>query len=903
MDSTDPRLTLKTTPPRVSGRLLDRPALELYNARLHDKGVVHVHAPAGFGKTSLLSQWRRRSLLDGRLVAWLTADEDDKPERFTQGLALAMERASCQPVFGRVRMREVTRPDDSDRLTEWLSEVAKLEAECVLMVDELERLPAATMQQSVSYVLSNLPSNLRVVIGSRARLRLQVGEMFARGAVALLTADSLRFSLSEAISVMKAHFGRRFNVDLAARIHELTDGWPLGLQLMISAMNHESDIGDLFGVISAQTGDLRQHFISALLSRLPPDRGDFLVRVSIADRIHPELCAALTGRGDSAQILEELRETTPILCEGLDSDWSTMHHLVRDFLRDQFERLPLAQRKAAHAALSAWLEEQGLTEEAARHALSAGHEQRGWDLAEKSLFGVLAQGQVARVNELLDQIPQSRRKQRPHLLLTAAWNCNLSGRPDEAILLAERVLRSRRSTPQEILRANIALSGAAICQDKLEQAEKLMRRWRGVLLENPEADEWNGINQLAWLALHSGDPVEARRLLSLRRPQPSGGEPSLLDAFHVVAEGMVDLWEGQVRRATRSLGDMHDRMERRAGRQGAVAASLAGLLALALSESAQMDQAMVVLANRLTSMECLATPGALIAGYRAAAQLAQFQAEDGRSLEILEGLCTIARKRGFPRASITGLTEMIRLHTIRGRAELIPPLLSRLNAQLAHSSSKVSFGQLNHLTGSLARLFALKARSRWSEMPPLLDASAVLADKLGRNREGVEIKLLRVQALHESGQDGRSALSEAIRSAHDMGLMRLLQEEWVVGLRNVIAPQSTPIARQPALSPSPGRRKNGGTISAGTHDVIPLRATPNSLLTQKEKQTLELLSKRLSNKQIAKALDLGEATVKWHLKNVFTKLNATTRSHAVQRARILGILMPADLDVLRPDQE
>src|SRR5262249_8743997 len=135
METSDPHLTLKVSPPRISRWVMDRPQLDLAHSHLHDHPIIKLEAPGGFGKSSLLCQWRRQLLARGAVVAWLTVDATDDPARFTQGLSLAMERASGRAAFARLRHREAKGPEDFDRLTEWLGAVADTAPESVLMLD------------------------------------------------------------------------------------------------------------------------------------------------------------------------------------------------------------------------------------------------------------------------------------------------------------------------------------------------------------------------------------------------------------------------------------------------------------------------------------------------------------------------------------------------------------------------------------------------------------------------------------------------------------------------------------------------------------------------------------------------------------------------------------------------
>jgi LuxR family maltose regulon positive regulatory protein len=183
------------------------------------------------------------------------------------------------------------------------------------------------------------------------------------------------------------------------------------------------------------------------------------------------------------------------------------------------------------------------------------------------------------------------------------------------------------------------------------------------------------------------------------------------------------------------------------------------------------------------------------------------------------------------------------------------------------------------LQRGLAAAYAAVARRDWNRALELLAAGGTLADQLRRGREGIRIKLLRALALRATGGDSTALLHEAMSLADTYGLRRMLIDTHP---ELTDADGAAPPDHRPGATPNKDQRgvlKNDGP-----------RVTSSALLTPKEGQVLRLLARRLSNKQIAAALDVGDATVKWHLKNVFMKLNVGTREHALHRARMLGIL-------------
>ena len=859
----DPRLALKTTPPRLSRQLLERPRLNLAALQLQGTAIVRVEAPAGFGKTSLLGQWRKELMDAGSFVAWLTIDQnDDSPGRFIEALSYAMEQATGSAAFLRIRKREVTAHSDRDRLTEWLAEVANLSADCALILDEVELLPPDTAQNALLYLLSNLPPNLKVMAASRTRPKFRLTDPTARGAPAIFSANALRFSLPETIATLQNRFGSRIDADAAQRIHQVTEGWPLGLQLVVSAMANGMTAREALELLMVKSGDLRQRFVSSLLSHLPEDMTDFLVRVSIMERINADLCAALTGRLDVAAVLDRLRDTAPLLASDLGGDWLSLHALIRDFLRERFDALPLGQRRAAHAAAATWLETNGMLDEAARHAQEAGHTRWAWDMAERSLLAMLEAGQVGEVQSWLARSPLPTKEQHPRLLLTAGWCCALNGQTDAGVTFANRVLADTEATDHERLRARVVLSSCAIFSDDPERAAEIIAGWRDALMATPAVDRFNGFNQLVWLALNQGNVAEARRIL--RQQQLADDSPFVMQAYRALLWAQIYSWEGSIPLAIEALTHIHAQADQETGRRSCISATLSGTLALVLVERGDIDEAEAVLAGRLDVIEQQAGPTSMIYGFIAASRVACARGDHPRAHELLETLIAVGERRRMPRVQCSGLVELIRQHAALGNVPACRALLIRFESRLDSMPRRA--GGMMELYLKLASAWTAHAAQHWSRVLEALDAALEIATRLNRGRELLEIAALRTAALEASGQDAQAARQQATALASGLGLR-------VPSLRESI---SAGHANRPYEAPSPVTRAP--------------RVAPTPLLTPKEQYILNLLAQQFSNKQIATRLDISITTTKWHLRNAYSKLNAVSRRHAVQRARLLGIL-------------
>jgi LuxR family maltose regulon positive regulatory protein len=883
-------LILKATPPRAPRNLLARPRLAADEAQFRDRPLIVLQAPAGFGKTSLLAQWRREHLARGGVVAWLSADGNDDPGRFVQSLVLAVRVGCSRPTFGRTLLEGVPAAGELEGITAWLAELGLTALDVVLIVDDAERLPPATVQGVLAYLVRNQAPNLRVVIAGRGELNLDVADLVAYGQCVSLGAPVLRFTLAETIALVRARCGARVDADACARLHEATEGWPLGLQLALASIERSADPRTTIGALSERSGNLPAHLLGGLLSALPADDAAFLARVAVVDHLHPDLCRTLTGAADAPERLARLARDTPVLVAAEGSEWLRLHALARDALRGRFAALAPAEQGEIHARAARWLADHGLLEEAARQAFEGGQRELAYDLAAQCLYEAMIHGRQAAVLEWLDRLPAAEIDRRPRLRLAAAWALALSERHEDAGRQVARILEHAGSDDALRYECALILSGAAYYADEPDRFIELFAPWAdrppagNLLLRRMHA------NRLAVRALLVGAPAEARR------QEREAVRGDLGPAFGFVARwgdfvtGMSYLWEGQVRLAEETLQPVVADAEATLGRRAPLTCMLATVLAVATWERDRPDEAAALLANRLDVLERAGVPETVLLAYRTLARVAAAEGGEHRALDLLESMYAAGLARNLPRLCIASLADQVRVHARRFRAETCRSLCEQIDDLLARGD--LPRGELwqrsVEVLRALARANAALAAQDWPHAIEALKRAGSLADALKLGRMRIEIMALRALALERNGDDGLPLIREAVNLADTYGLARLFVDahpalgDWVRRIAAQPGPAGADVPR-----PSPPPRSAG--VTAG-REAAAARAAPSMVLTPKEREVLELLARNLSNKEIALAMEVGEETVKWHLKNLFGKLSAGTRKQVVRRAQLLGLL-------------
>jgi LuxR family transcriptional regulator, maltose regulon positive regulatory protein len=391
-------------------------------------------------------------------------------------------------------------------------------------------------------------------------------------------------------------------------------------------------------------------------------------------------------------------------------------------------------------------------------------------------------------------------------------------------------------------------------------------------------------------ALLEGEPALAR----LRQQQaPRGDFGAALGYIGRWGEfivGLTYVWEGQVLLAANLLRPTLERAELDLGRRSTFATTLAALLAAALWECGETTEAAALLANRLDVLERSGLPEAVLLGYRTMARIAAAEGAEHRALELLGAMQAVGVARHLPRLRVAGLADQVRLHARRFRVETCRDLCAQIDALLAEPDCPQ--GRLWRRSVDVLREVAFAhaaiAAQDWrGALEPLVRADA-LAQKLRYGRLHIELLGLRAFVLDRRGERSLGLLREAVDLARVHGLQRVFADaqpalgDWV---RQALSDAPGGAAGAPGL---PGAL--AAPMRPPPHDAAKVRSTPSMALTPKEREVLELLARNLSNKEIGLAMQVGEETIKWHVKNLFAKLDAGTRKQVVSRARILGLL-------------
>lgn len=857
----DAVLALKVIPPRPRRDVIERPRLDNYMARAP---VTVIEAPAGYGKTLLLAQWRCRLTDEGLGVGWLTLDDRDDERRVLEGLALALRSGAGRDDLGvgleNLRSRtEGGLKGAANLLSEW----AKLPQPPALILDDLDRLRDPQAAALARYIIANAPRNARLLAGTRSLRSLSwVRDLAADRELTLVGRGELAFTLEESLAFLRRRLSDAVTDDLAARIYETTGGWAIGLELSASKLAQSGDPAHVVDGTQYEPGAVAGALIAWATATWPPEMKAFLVEISILTHLNEDLCVAVTGYAEAPRYLSELRRRSALILEGEDDRWFRLHHLALEHLREEARQLPLERRKALHRSAAEWLMRHGFWADATQHALEAGATALAFDCMEQSLRRVVSAGKFDIADHWLELLPAEEITRRRRLRLAVAIRLAIRGSPDFEPLIVD--LESAPE-PEHRFTAAVVRALSASHADDPDTALAVLAPWADGPCSDDPAIVRGYHNLSRWLESLRGDPGSSRHRQDLAGfdKLPLGMSVSL----H--REAAARLRAADPAGAASLLAPPLEVFETSLGRRSPPALLIALSLAGVAREQDDFEHVRLLLADRLDLIDPNVLPDGLAVGLTTAAALAHHDGETERAFELLAFLDQRAQSRSLPRLRAMAAAEMIRLHVATGDLASAERPLARLRrfADDAGASGSLNAGPIR-----LLRAFS-EARLLLAAGAPGAATAAGVAVKQAKASANrllkMEGRLMHAAATVAGGGSPPLGLDALIREAESRKLRRMLRE------------------LRPALTP--WFPSASGAESAGVR-VPSEGAADSAMLTPREAEVLRLLSRGLSNKEIARALEIGEGTIKWHLKNLFAKFDAPGRSDLVARAALLGLV-------------
>ena len=409
-----------------------------------------VAAAAGSGKTSLLGEWHADPR-ESRPFGWMSLDPaDNDPVRFWDGVLAALQTVSSQ--VGRSAQASLHSPGttvDDHVLPLLINDLATLEDPLVLVLDDYHAIEHPEIHAGVELLIERLPPAAHLAIATRSDPPLPLSRLRARGQLTEIRAADLRLSLAEAGAFLSDVIGLSLDDYEVAQLHERTEGWAAGLQLVGLSLRGREDHRPFIDSFAGDDQQIVDYLGYEVLDSQPVELREFLIRSSILDRLSGPLCAAVTGNPDAELLLRRLeRENAFVVALDSRREWYRYHHLFAELLRNELSRTAPALAPELHRRASTWYREAGAIHEAIGHATAAGGFADATRLITTHWYEFLQRGRQDTVAGWIDKLPSETVLGDPDLCLTRAWLGVNRGRLEEVERWIEAAGRAAAQRPE-----------------------------------------------------------------------------------------------------------------------------------------------------------------------------------------------------------------------------------------------------------------------------------------------------------------------------------------------------------------------------------------------------------------------------------------------------------------------
>jgi LuxR family maltose regulon positive regulatory protein len=841
-----------------------------------------VVAPAGYGKTTFLSQLYTREREAGSKVSWLSADQfDQEPVQFLDHIATALSDGASQtePLMSRG-----LQANDSATLTERTNalcrELAAIAAPVLIMIDDYHLIDNGVIGEMVVTLLASMPLNCRMVIASRYRPRFSLAPLMARGQMLELSGLDLRFSLEEARQLLGADVPH----EAAHQLNTWTQGWGIALQLAKLTIGHDLSKHSARMLPPSISDDLALYLSEQVFSKLPSAIQAFLIDTSVLCSLSEELCDEVRQRADSASIIRDLRSTYALLIPLSDGAWYTYHPLFSDFLARLLKEKEPGHAIALHARAARWYAAHNMLVDAIRHAREADDSALVASIVDRAGGAtIILKYGYSVLQNILSVLPAEWQLAIPSLLLGKAAQLLKDGRIQEAEKYIARVksdfsVEDFPGLENDILFAEMLWTGYAdrgVDQGTIDRFESLtdsLPAWDSWL------HAWSN-NVLSLIYLRWGNLQKSQMYVQRAIRIYGDSQSHYMQSFCYLNIGVLHLMAGRQVEAYRSFRRAQRMVQTHFPADPAIRALSAVLLAAIHYERNQLNRAARLLDSSLAKAERYdGWTEIYTSAYHTQAGILYRLDGLRAALVGLDRAQETALQRNLPRLGWQIAIRRAELFLLDGQPAKAHALAreSGLYDQLERGGEAVDFTWLEHQLAS-----ALVARIALHEGQPEIALSLIDRPRgaylFHAAAFATQEMVIRAVAYERLGQP-EQALATLVRGLGGSPVTTRLRT--ILDERTLLLPCLQRVVKETGLAKLPERvrdlyerlRRADGEGSTANSDQT---------LSPREREILAQLSQGKSNKLIAAELDLSLRTVKFHMQNIFTKLGVDNRTKAL----------------------
>jgi LuxR family maltose regulon positive regulatory protein len=879
-----PILATKLYIPRLRPQVVSRPRLiERLNEGLHRK-LILISAPAGFGKTTLVSEW-----LAGceRPAAWLSLDEgENDPIRFLTYLVAALQMIAATIGEGVLGVLQSPQPPPPEAiLTALLNDLTTISDQFVLVLDDYHVIDAKPVDQALTFLLEHLPPHLHLVIATREDPPLPLARLRVGGQLTELRTTDLRFTHAEATGFLNQVMGLTLSAQDIAALETRTEGWIAGLQLAAISMQGHEDATSFIRSFTGSHHFVLDYLVEEVLGQQSERVQTFLLRTSILDRLCGPLCdAVVLAPSASGQATLEYLEHANLFIVPLDNErrWYRYHHLFADLLRQRLHQSIASspgdaesQVNELHIRASLWYEDHGLSIEAFHHAAAANDVERAERLIKGKGIPLHFRGAVTAILDWLESLPTTVLNARPSLWVRYASLLLVNGQTtgvEEKLQAAEASLQGAEpdDKTQDLVgriaaaRAMLALTRYQV-ETMLAQSRRALEYLRPNNLSLRATAHWT----LGFAYSLQGDRAAARRAYTeaISLSQASG---------IIFTTILATIGLGQVQEADNQLylaAETYRGVLQLAGEPPLPVACEAHLgLARVLYEWNDLDAAQQHGRQSLhlaRQYDRGIDRFVLCEVFLARLKLAQGDVAGAAAL--LAQASQSARQQNFvyrmPEVAAAQVLTLLRQGHLAAAAQLaqaheLP--ISQARVHLAQEDPSAALAVLEPMRRQV------EAKGWQDERLKVLVLQAVALQAHGEKDKAVHL-LCDTLALAEPGGFIRLFVDEGLPMAH------LLSEAAAHGM------MPDYLGKLLAVCEAEEQKREDTSSRPPAQPLL-------EPLSHRELEVLHLMAQGLSNQEMGERLFLALDTVKGHNRKIFGKLQVQRRTEAVARARELGLL-------------
>lgn len=861
--------------------------------------ITLVSAPAGFGKTTCISEWIGQVDLP---AAWLSLDTtDNDPVHFLTYFVAALQkldRSLCSNLQSVIESGQILSAESIGSII--LDDIYHFDRRFLLVLDDFQNIQEKSILELLEILIANPPPQLHLVIITREDPLIPLARLRAHNQMTEIRAKDLRFTNAES----KDFFSKTMGVTLTEEDFQILDqrieGWAAGLQLVgLSIYGRENP-----SLFIANLKGTQRHILSYLteevLNRQSTELQNFLIEISILDKMCSELCEAVTGRKDSAVLLDQLYSANLFLVPLDDNQhWFRFHHLFADLLRSQQSRISTERIAQFHVNASKWFDKEGMASEAIEHALAGKVFDQAVNLLEKYAMSLAMQGHVKTVERWMQAIPPALHSQSPRANLAFASVYLMRGnyaevarylkQAEAAIFQTQPKNEMDDSTTASLqaewfaIQANL-LNVGGDSTGSLSAAEKSLRLAR--------ADQFHilGIAHLGMGGAYRliGDYpklVEAYQK-AIQNSRAAGN--LLVEMLSSTALALMAIQHGQLRFAHQIGFEAIDRFETTGSLPPPVAGSVYGVLGVVEMEWNQLENARKLFTKALLLNSLGGHNAGIVFAKILMARLIQAEGNLTESAKLTNEAVNLL-PLGIPAwLKPVVISQQVRTYLAQNNLVAAKVVLRQIPGSFVEPEKYPS--ELIFITQLRVVLYQVQKGNYQDDLQvPLLLAERMIAEAIQHQRVGIAIEMILVLTqLHALLGNKKAALEfliKALQLAEPEGFVRTFLDAGpeIVDLLKIIQKQNNfPEFIRKLLATSSGDSTTLPSISKQPGLLEPL--------SDREIEVLRLMSEGLTNPEIASRLVISLSTVKTHLIHIYGKLNVRNRAEAVLKAKEINII-------------